>query len=92
MLTGDRAYLHHKGNPVVAVWGVGFNDKRKYTLEECEKLVKFLKTDKKYGQNTVMLGVPAGWRTLDYDAMRDKQLHRRWVAGAFQRTGEAGEP
>ena len=76
VITGDKAYLHHNGKPVVAVWGVGFNDGRKYTLDECEKLVKFLKTDEKYGRNTVMLGVPAGWRTLDLDALRDEQLHR----------------
>ena len=76
MITGDKAYLHHKGKPVVAVWGVGFNVGRKYTLDECEKLVKFLKTDKKYGRNTVMLGVPSGWRTLNSDALGDVQLHR----------------
>ncbi len=75
-LTRDKAYLHHKGKPVVGVWGVGFNDGRNYTLDECEKLVKFLKSDKKYGQNTVMLGVPNGWRTLNRDALRNEQLHR----------------
>jgi hypothetical protein len=37
----DKAYLHHKGKPVVAVWGVGFNDRRKYTLAECERLIDF---------------------------------------------------
>jgi len=75
-ITRDKAYLHHKGKPVVGVWGVGFNDGRKYTLDECEKLVKFLKTDKKFGQNTVMLGVPTGWRTLDREALSNEQLHR----------------
>src|SRR5262245_58627189 len=32
----DAAYLHHRGKPVVAVWGVGFDDGRKYNLAECE--------------------------------------------------------
>jgi hypothetical protein len=73
--TGDRAYLHHAGKPVVAVWGIGFNDDRKYTLAECEKLVSFLKRDKRYGGTTVMLGVPSGWRTLDADSVPDKKLH-----------------
>ena len=50
----DRAYLRHGGKPVVAVWGIGFNDGRKYTLAECEKLVEFLKHDKQYGGCTVL--------------------------------------
>jgi len=72
----DRAYLHDGGRPVVAVWGVGFNDNRPYTLEECERLVRFLKHDPDYGGCTVMLGVPSGWRTLDADSVADEKLHR----------------
>jgi hypothetical protein len=73
-ITGDRAYLHHQGKPVVAIWGIGFNDGRKYSLVECETLIRFLKSDSKYGGNLVMVGVPAGWRTLDHDAVHDKKL------------------
>src|SRR5205823_5775288 len=72
----DAAYLRHQGKPVVAVWGIGFNDGRKYTLAECERLVDFLKTDKDYGGFTVLLGVPSGWRTLDADSVKDRALHR----------------
>jgi hypothetical protein len=72
----DAAYLRHRGRPVVAVWGVGFNDGRKYTLAECERLVEFLKDDKDYGGCTVLLGVPSGWRTLDADSVKDPALHR----------------
>jgi hypothetical protein len=71
----DVAYLRHGGRPVVAVWGVGFNDGRRYTLAECEQLVDFLKHDKDYGGNTVVLGVPTGWRTLDADSVNDPALH-----------------
>jgi hypothetical protein len=71
----DRAYLRHCGKPVVAVWGVGFNDGREYTLTECEDLVRFLRDDPQYGGFTVMLGVPTGWRTLDRDSVPDKKLH-----------------
>ncbi|WOO39670.1 glycoside hydrolase family 71/99-like protein [Rubellicoccus peritrichatus] len=74
-ITSDKSYLHHKGKPVVAVWGIGFGDDRKYTLDECEKLVKFLKNDKQYGGNTVMLGVPTYWRSLSRDSVSDKALH-----------------
>lgn len=71
----DRAYLRHGGRPVVAVWGIGFNDDRGYTLDECEALVRFLKEDATYGDCTVMLGVPTGWRTLDRDCVADPKLH-----------------
>ncbi len=72
----DAAYLRHQGKPVVAVWGIGFKDGRRYTLAECERLVDFLKQDKEYGGYTVLLGVPTGWRTLDADCMNDPALHR----------------
>jgi hypothetical protein len=96
----DGAYLHHHGKPVVAVWGIGFNDNRKYTLEECAKLVEFLKHDEHYGGCTVMVGVPTGWRTLDLDAVNDAALHRivleadiisPWTVGRYRSRAEARE-
>ena len=71
----DHAYLHHNSRPVVGLWGVGFNDGRRYTLAECEKLVRFLKHDPHYGGCAVLLGVPTGWRTLDRDSVPDEKLH-----------------
>lgn len=73
-ITGDSAYQHHNGKPVVAVWGIGFNDgnkPREYTLEESIELVAFLKRQ----GCSVMLGVPTGWRTLDRDSVDDPRLH-----------------
>ena len=73
-ITEDSAYLKHKGRPVVAVWGVGFNDgikPRRYSLEECRQLIEFLKAD----GCTVMLGVATGWREQKRDAMDDPELH-----------------
>jgi len=72
----DGAYLHHREKPVVAVWGIGFNDGRKYTLAECGRLIEFLKNDPQSGGFTVMVGVPTGWRTLDRDSLRDLVLHQ----------------
>ncbi len=74
LITEDPAYLHHRGKPVVAVWGIGFNDGRKYTLEECRRLIEFLKHDAEAGGCTVMVGVPAHWRELDHDAINDSKL------------------
>jgi hypothetical protein len=70
----DKAYMQHNGKPVVSVWGIGF-DGREYTLQECAKLVDFLKNDKTYGGCTVMLGVPTYWRTLRNDSVKDPYLH-----------------
>ena len=84
----DAAYLRHRGKPVVAVWGIGFSDKRAYTLAECRQLVEFLKKD----GCTVMLGVSAYWRELKADAAPDPALHdllkladiiSPWTVGRF---------
>ncbi|MDB6121598.1 MAG: hypothetical protein JWQ71_591 [Pedosphaera sp.] len=73
VITEDPAYLHHRGKPVVAVWGVGFKD-RLYTLAECRRLVEFLKNDPEAGGCVVMLGVPGNWRELKNDAVSDPLL------------------
>jgi hypothetical protein len=77
----DLAYLRHNGKPVVAVWGIGFNDGRTYTLQECDRLLEFLKNDPKYGGNAVMLGIPTYWRTLDRDSIVDPALHATLLKG-----------
>lgn len=73
-ITEDAAYQRHEGKPVVAVWGVGFNDKnkrRRYSLADCRELIEFLKAD----GCSVMLGVPTGWKNLDRDAISDPEFH-----------------
>jgi hypothetical protein len=96
----DHAYLHHAGKPVVAVWGIGFNDGRKYTVQEGLELVKFLKDDPRYGGCTVMLGVPTYWRTLARDCVNDKALHELirkadivspWTVGRYTTSEQAIE-
>jgi hypothetical protein len=93
----DRAYLRHRGKPVVAVWGIGFNDGRSYSLAECERLVEFLGNDPRHGGFTVMLGVPTGWRTLDMDCVKDRALHQivhkaqivsPWTVGRYRNLQE----
>jgi hypothetical protein len=74
-ITKDPSYQHHNGKPVVTIWGVGFDENRPYTLDECAKLIDFLKHDPKYGGNCVMLGLPYGWRDQVRDAVKDAKLH-----------------
>jgi len=71
----DKSYQHHNGKPVISIWGIGFNDGRDYTLDECDELIDWLKNDPKYGGLTVMIGVPYFWRDLHRDAVKDKKLH-----------------
>jgi hypothetical protein len=94
----DPHYLRHGGRPVVAVWGIGFNDGRDYTLEECAELLRFLRDNPEFGGVTVMVGVPFGWRTLDRDAVSDPKLHQTlelsgiispWAVGRYGRPEEA---
>ncbi|HEX3871815.1 MAG TPA: glycoside hydrolase family 71/99-like protein [Pirellulales bacterium] len=93
-VTDDKAYLHHRGKPLVAVWGVGFNDGRAYTLAECRTLVDAMKRD----GATVMLGVPTHWRELKGDAIADPELHALikladivspWTVGRYRTPAEA---
>lgn len=67
----NPSYLYHNGRPLVAVWGAGFNDKRRYGLDEIDSIVTGLK-ERGY---SVLLGVPTYWRTLKYDTGSDPRLH-----------------
>ncbi|MXV17650.1 glycoside hydrolase family 71/99-like protein [Hufsiella ginkgonis] len=73
---GNKTYLCQGNKPVVAIWGIGFPD-RPYNIRNIglEKLINFLKNDPQYGGCAVMLGVPAFWRDLNADCIKDPYLH-----------------
>ncbi len=71
----NPAYLRHRGKPLVALWGIGFSD-RAPMLEEWQRLIHFFKMDPEFGGCSLMLGVPAYWRTLDRDSISDPVLHQ----------------
>ncbi|GHU64757.1 hypothetical protein FACS1894123_09940 [Bacteroidia bacterium] len=84
----NPSYLHHNGKPLVAVWGVGFNDNRKYGFKEAEYIIDELI---KRGYS-VLIGVPTNWRNLKSDTLDDPELHRLilkcdivmpWLVGRF---------
>lgn len=69
-----KAYLFNKNKPVVGLIIVGLNDSD-INLKYIDKIINFLRNDKKYGKCSIVLGVPYNWRTLDGDAISDPQLH-----------------
>lgn len=73
---GKKTYLHHRGRPLVTIWGVGFPD-RPYNIRNIglERFIDFLKNDPVYGGCSVMLGVPTAWRELNADCINDPYLH-----------------
>jgi hypothetical protein len=89
-ITEDPAFQHHNGKPLVAIWGVGFNNKIKPRpgFQECSELIKKFKAD----GCSVMLGIATGWRAQDNDALQDPELHKMllmadvlspWSVGRF---------
>lgn len=88
----NPSYLYHNGKPLVTVWGVGFNDHRRYGLDEAERIIDGLKSQ----GFSVMLGVPTHWRELSNDTESDPRLHELikkcdivmpWFVGRYNETG-----
>ncbi len=73
---GEKTYLHHRGKPLVAIWGVGFPD-RSYNIRSIglQRFIDFLKNDPVYGGCSIMMGVPTFWRDLNADCNPDPYLH-----------------
>jgi hypothetical protein len=93
-ICNSPGYLHHRDRPLVAVWGIGFDDDRDYSLAECDRLVRGLKAD----GCCVMLGVPCWWREQKRDATDDPMLHQiikqadivsPWSVGRYRSSAEA---
>jgi len=89
-ITEDPAFQHHNGKPLVAIWGVGFNNeiKRRPGFRECRELIQKFKAD----GCSVMLGTATGWRAQDNDALQNPELHKvllmadvlsPWCVGRF---------
>ena len=91
----NPSYLYHNGKPLVTVWGVGFNDNRRYGLKEAAHIIDGLKSQ----GFSVMLGVPTQWRELKGDTESDPRLHELirkcdivmpWFVGRYNETSEVG--
>jgi lysophospholipase L1-like esterase len=84
----NTSYLHHNGKPLVAVWGIGFNDRRKYGFKEAEIIIDAL-IERGF---SILAGVPTHWRLMGDDTLDDPELHRLikkcdivmpWLVGRF---------
>ncbi|MBK1438830.1 xylosidase [Parapedobacter sp. ISTM3] len=69
----NPTYLWHRGKPMLTIWGVGFNDRRRYTIADVDRLVDRLSTAE-YNV-AIMLGVPYYWSTLGNDTEPSAALH-----------------
>ena len=77
-ITTSPAYLHHRGHPLLAVWGFGFSG-RPLTPANAEDILNGLeKASKKFGGITIMGGVPSYWRTGRLDASSDPKWKKVW--------------
>ncbi len=67
-LTRSSHYLHHRGLPLVGLWGFGFENSE-YTPEQAMELLRFFQsadTPERY-RATVKGGIPYFWRTRTRD-------------------------
>jgi len=97
-ITSSPAYLHHRGHPLLGVWGLGFAG-RPLTPGAAESLLKKLdKASARHGGVTIMGGVPSYWRTGRLDASSDPKwqgVYKRlgvlspWSVGRFADDGGA---
>lgn len=66
-------YFQHRGKPLVALWGLGFND-RPPMLDDWQRLIDVITGDSEFGRCSLMLGVPYFWRTQNRDTIDDPRL------------------
>jgi hypothetical protein len=93
-LTVSPSYMHHRGKPVVGLWGLGVHD-RKATAGMAAALLRFFRDE---ANVAVVGGVAAHWRTLDGDSRREQDwenVYRSfdvlspWTVGRFRNPVEA---
>ena len=92
-ITSSPQYLHHRGRPLLAIWGLGFED-RAPTADQAAELIEFFRNhpDPRY-RVTLLGGVPSRWRTLSRDSQTDPagqasirsfDIISPWTVGRFR--------
>lgn len=74
-VTAHPNYLHHKGKPVLSVWGMGLSDVDKHPPakpEDARAIISWFQSGAASQYRvTYVGGTPSRWRTLKADAARD---------------------
>ena len=71
-LNVNPTYLWHNSKPLVTIWGVGFNDNRRYSIADTEQAIGRMKKEHAL---SFMLGVPYHWRLFGNDTEDNPLLH-----------------
>ena len=102
-VTSHPCYLHHRGKPVLSVWGMGLAESRHVPgdPETALSVVKWFQADAPPELRvTYMGGVPARWRTLSRDALKEdgwRDAYARmdviqpWTVGRYHDAAEANQ-
>ena len=69
-VTASPRYLHHKGKPVVSVWGMGLNDKSHPPADTTAALA-MIRWFQNSAHTTYIGGTPSYWRARNRDANPD---------------------
>lgn len=79
-VTESSSYVHHKGKPLLGIYGLGLN-LYKVPAQDAMELVNFFENNPnpKY-QVTLMGGVPGSWRTLNDDSLTDPAWAKYYCA------------
>lgn len=103
-VTAHPNYLHHKGKPVLSVWGMGLSDVDKHPPADPAKaaeIIRWFRSEAPAAYRvTYMGGTPARWRTLKADAApdpgwtavyRDMDVVQPWTVGRYRTVSQVDD-
>jgi hypothetical protein len=80
-VTASSQYLHHRGRPLLTIWGLGFYDRYATHAQALAILDWFQYEAADEYKVTLVGGIPAGWRDLSRDSKREPEwmsIYRRF--------------
>lgn len=80
-VTASSQYLHHRGRPLLTIWGLGFHDRYATPAQALAILDWFQYQAADKYKVTLVGGIPAGWRDLSRDSKREPEwmsIYRRF--------------